>query len=135
MSFIKTIFKSLFGIALGSPVKNMGEILDNLFPTNEELISKQILLERLKQKPHLAQALINKIEAKHKSWWVSGWRPNLGWALGTGIWLALVINPLLEWFTHRAAPTMPLKFIFELTIGILGLYGSMRTLEKLKGKM
>jgi len=38
----------------------------------------QAVLDKIAQKPTILQAEINKIEAKHRSLFVAGWRPAIG---------------------------------------------------------
>ncbi len=80
---------------------------------------------------HLGQLEINKIEAQHKSIFVSGWRPFIGWVCG----LSLLYNVILTPIGTAAGYEMPLvdpSLLYPVLLGMLGL-GAMRTTEKMNG--
>jgi hypothetical protein len=88
-------------------------------------------------KLNLAQAETNKIEAAHRSVWVAGWRPALGWVAAFGFAWLFVFAPLLQWIlaitgTDLPMPQFQVDVLLELTLAMLGLSG-LRTFEKLKG--
>ena len=42
---------------------------------------------------------VNKVEAAHKSLYVAGWRPFIGWCCGLGLLYSVLLSPLLDiWF-------------------------------------
>jgi len=123
----------LGGGSIAEPITAIGNVLDNLFTSDEEKLDKKIVMERLRQQPALVQAEISKVQAQHRSIFVAGPRPYLMWVCGTGFLFAFVINPLLKWvFPEAGAPDLPLDVMMELTLAMLGLSG-LRTFEKLKG--
>jgi hypothetical protein len=86
---------------------------------------------------NLAQAETNKIEAAHRSIFVAGWRPCLGWVAALGFAWMFVIAPLLQWVMLVSGNALPLPqfqtdVLLELTFAMLGLAG-LRTYEKTKG--
>ena len=80
------------------------------------------------------EAEINKIEAASRHWFVAGWRPWIGWVCGFGVLNMVLINPWIQWVTSAPGPELPAQTIMQLTLGMLGLLGTMRTVEKIKGK-
>ena len=127
------ILSSLFSVGAAEPIKAVGGILDDLFTSDEEKLTLEIVKQRLEQKPALVQAGIMKVQAQHRSIFVAGARPFLMWVCGIGFLFAFVINPLLQWLMPDAgAPELPLEVMMELTLAMLGLAG-LRTVEKLKG--
>lgn len=80
----------------------------------------------------------NQIEAGHRSVWVSGWRPAIGWSCSVGIFWLFVGHPLATWGAQLAGmdgmvmPTISTDILLELTLAMLGMSG-LRTFEKLKG--
>ena len=58
--------------AAAEPIEAVGRVLDGLFTSDKERLSKTAALARVAQKPALVQAEINKIEAAHRSVFVSG---------------------------------------------------------------
>lgn len=121
------------GEAVATPVNAVGNVLDQLFTSDEERLDKKIVMERLQQQPALAQVELNKVEAQHRSIFVAGWRPAIGWICAIGLGFMFVINPMLQWYTSKPGPELPEDVILELVLALLGL-GALRTFEKLKGK-
>lgn len=127
------ILSKLFSVGAAEPIKAVGGVLDDLFTSDEEELTLEIVKQRLEQKPALAQAAIMQVQAQHRSTFVAGARPFLMWVCGIGFLFAFVINPLLQWLMPNAgAPELPLDVMMELTLAMLGLAG-LRTVEKLKG--
>ena len=128
------LISTLFGTpSIAQPIEAIGNVLDKLFTSDDERLTKEILLTRLAMSPQLAQLEIAKIEAQHKSIFVSGARPFIIWCCGLGLLFAFIINPLIQWVTGHPGPNLPLDNIYNLLIGILGL-GAYRTVEKIHGK-
>ncbi len=115
-------------------VTAVGNVLDNLFTSKDEKLTHEEIRMRLAMKPDMAQVELSKIEAQHRSIFVAGWRPWIGWVCGIGVLNMVLINPWIQWITGAAGPELPHQTIMQLTLGMLGLLGTMRTVEKLKGK-
>ena len=86
---------------------------------------------------NLAQVEVNKIEAEHRSVFVAGWRPMIGWSCAIGIFWLFVGHPLVVYIDGLDGVTSPIPTInhdilLELTFAMLGMAG-LRTFEKLKG--
>jgi len=79
------------------------------------------------------QAEITKLEASHRSAFVAGWRPFIGWICGIGLSFVFVANPIIQWATGQPGPDMPLDAMTTLVVSMLGL-GGLRTFEKVIGK-
>lgn len=127
---------SLFGVggdAVAKPVEAVGKVIDGLFTSDEERLDKKLIMERLAMQPGLAQVELNKIEAGHRTIFVAGWRPFIGWVCGTGLAFVFLINPMIQWSTEKPGPDMQVDIMMELVIAMLGL-GALRTVEKLNGK-
>jgi hypothetical protein len=85
----------------------------------------------------LAQTEINKAEAAHKSIFVAGWRPFIGWVCGVGIAWSMVAQPVVQWAIvawgdGSDLPVIDTSYLMELVTAMLGMSG-LRTFEKLKG--
>ena len=105
-------------------------------------------LEELHQKGDLAslnaevqlligQININIAEAGHKSIFVAGWRPFVGWVCGFGLLYASVIEPIMRFIAKLSDytgtfPVLDTTITMQVLLGMLGL-GLMRTKEKEKG--
>ena len=85
----------------------------------------------------LGQINVNKAEASHKSIFVAGWRPFVGWVCGFGLLYASVIEPLMRFIATvndytGTFPVLDTTITMQVLLGMLGL-GLMRTKEKEKG--
>jgi hypothetical protein len=125
--------EKIVGGSAAQPIEAVGNVLDKLFTSDDERLARDEILQRLAQQPALAQVELNKIEAQHRSVFVAGWRPAIGWVCAAGLSFPFVINPCIQWWTGDVGPTLPLSSITELIIAMLGL-GAMRTVEKFGGK-
>ena len=73
---------------------------------------------------------VNKTEAAHKSLFVAGWRPFIGWCCGLGLLYSVLLSPLLDiWFDM---PAIDSSILMQTMTGMLGL-GALRSYEKVKG--
>ena len=119
----------------------IGSVLDKLIPDNnaKEQAKQQIekaLIDNAAQ-INLTQAETNKVEASHRSVFVSGWRPFLGWCSGFGFAWVFVVSPVAQWVLalqgiNLVLPQLQTDVLMELTLAMLGLAG-LRTWEKSKG--
>ncbi|OCQ18944.1 hypothetical protein A7985_22415 [Pseudoalteromonas luteoviolacea] len=124
---------SLFVSDVREPLQIVGNIIDDLYTSEEEVLEQQVLKARMLAKQSEIQAQINSVQAGHRSAFVAGARPFLMWVCGLGFLFAFVINPILQWVLPQyGAPELPLDVMLELTLGMLGLAG-LRTIEKIKG--
>jgi phenylpyruvate tautomerase PptA (4-oxalocrotonate tautomerase family) len=86
----------------------------------------------------MQQILVNKEEAKHKSIFVAGWRPFIGWTCGVALAYHFVLAPLIifgiAWYGSPVPeiPTFDMDSLMTVLLGMLGL-GGLRTYEKQKG--
>jgi len=75
------------------------------------------------------QLEVNKVEAAHKSLFVAGWRPAVGWSCCFALTYSTLIAPILSiWFV---VPAVDSSLLTTVLMGMLGL-GAMRTVEKTK---
>ena len=87
------------------------------------------MAERNAQELAKGQLEVNKVEAAHKSLFVSGWRPAIGWICGLSLFYSTILSPILGiWFT---VPPVDSSLLTTVLMGMLGL-GAMRTVEKTK---
>lgn len=131
-------FAKLFGAGAAAPIEAIGSAFDKLFTSDEEKLDKQALLARIAQRPQLLQAEINRIEAGHRSLFVAGWRPFIGWVCGAGFLWAFLGHPVFEWVVAARGldltpPAIATENMMELVLALLGL-GGLRTVEKLQGR-
>ena len=84
-----------------------------------------------------AQAEINKIEAAHKSLFVAGWRPAIGWTCSLGLFWHFLGQHFAGLVLALTGSTVQLPMIdsgdlLELTMALLGMAG-LRSWEKSRG--
>lgn len=116
-----------------SAVDAIGSAVDKVFTSDEEREQAKATLEKLAQRPHILQAEITKLEASHRSPFVAGWRPAIGWVCAIGLMFPFVINPILQWTTGDPGPVLPTDALINLVLALIGL-GGLRTAEKIAGK-
>ena len=130
------IGKWLGGLVSGGVVetaKGVADVVDRFVETEDEKRAFKTVMARMAQEPGLAQVELNKIGAAHRSIFVAGWRPAVGWVCAIGLAFAFLVNPVLQWAVEKPGPELPLDIMLELVIGMLGLAG-LRTVEKLSGR-
>jgi len=96
------------------------------------------MAQRHAQERALAQTETNREEAKHKSVFVAGWRPFIGWTCGVALAWHFVLAPLVLFIAGWSGvqlPTLPefdMDSLMTVLVGMLGL-GAFRSYEKTKG--
>ena len=131
-------FSKLVGGPAIDAVSAVGNAVDKLFTSDEERAQAALLMEKLRQKPQILQAEINRVEAAHRSLFVAGWRPFIGWVCGAGFLWAFLLHPLFEWVIALkgldvVAPDIVTDNMMELVLALLGL-GTLRSIEKMTGR-
>tara|TARA_B110000285_G_C14806551_1_gene459962 strand:- start:262 stop:642 length:381 start_codon:yes stop_codon:yes gene_type:complete len=81
------------------------------------------------------QSEINKVEAQHRSVFVSGWRPFTGWICAVALLYNFVLRDLAIWTfgIEQVPPALQMEHLMTVLFGMLGL-GGMRSFEKIKDK-
>jgi hypothetical protein len=128
-----SFWTKLIGGNAAEPIDAIGNAFDKIFTSKEEKLQAAAVMEKLRQKPGELQVELNKIEAAHRSIFVAGWRPFLGWVCGAGLLFVFILNPIIQWISGNPGPAMPIDVMAELVIALLGL-GALRTVEKLQGR-
>tara|TARA_B100002019_G_scaffold291095_1_gene310323 strand:- start:659 stop:1057 length:399 start_codon:yes stop_codon:yes gene_type:complete len=95
------------------------------------------MAEKHAQELAKAQLQVNKTEAAHKSLFVAGWRPAVGWVCVLGMSSNFLVIPMANFALALAqspvvVPVLQLSEMMPVLLGMLGL-GGMRSAEKLKG--
>lgn len=83
------------------------------------------------------QIALNAQEAQSPSWFVSGWRPAVGWVCLGGLGYQIIIRPIVQsilnfWFPQYAMVQLETETLLTLLFGMLGL-GGLRSFEKFTG--
>lgn len=119
-------------------VETVGNVLDKLFTSDDEKLTHDLARQRLLLMADDLQAKINTQEAQHRSLFIAGWRPFIGWVCGLALFYVYLLYPLLIWlnrlyFPDISPPAIEIDHLLELVIALLGLSG-LRTYEKLKNR-
>ncbi len=78
------------------------------------------------------QIEVNQQEAAHKSLFVAGWRPFIGWTCGIAMANNFVLMPYFAAFLGLNVPVLDMGEMMPVLMGMLGL-GAYRSYEKVKG--
>ena len=95
------------------------------------------MAEKAAHEAAMAQVEVNKMEAQHRSLFVAGWRPFIGWTCGIALAYHFVLNPLIMFGVSWAGVEIPelpefdMGSLMTVLMGMLGL-GGLRTFEKVK---
>lgn len=134
-----SLLSTLAGGTIAQPIDAIGNVFDKLFTSDEERAKAEFVLEKLRMDPVMLQAEINKLEAQHRSIFVAGWRPFIGWVCGIALAWHFMLYDLAVWYTRAYAPDVEppalagTESLIALVVPLLGL-GAYRTVEKLGGK-
>lgn len=126
-------------------------LIDRFFPDPEKKAAAQLDLIKMQQTGELAQLAsatdlaklqiqTNIEEAKSTSWFVSGWRPWVGWVCGMAFAYTYIVLPFLLFFVFSFGtaemakqvallPKIEIGEMMPVLLGMLGL-GYLRTDEK-----
>jgi hypothetical protein len=121
----------LFG---GDTIKAVGNVIDDMHFSGEEKEKLKLQMKEIDAKLQEKQLDINKAEASHRSVFVSGWRPFLGWVSGLSIGYVYLFQPILDMILQMFQVqvdwvALDLGQLMPLVLGMLGL-GGLRTFEK-----
>ena len=119
---------------LGTGTKGIGDLAKDIreaikgkeLDPNKQLETAERLVE--------LQAKINETEAGHRTIFVAGWRPFIGWVIGAALLYNFILRDLII-FAHPSwsdLPALQMDELFTILFGMLGL-GGMRTWEKKQG--
>ena len=117
-------------------IQPISKILDK-FVADKDLKAKlQHELDTEIHRANLAQIEVNKAEASHKSLFVAGWRPFVGWVCAGALAYHFIFQPIMVFAIsiYGVSITLPefdMGSLMTILMGMLGL-GGLRTLEKVQ---
>lgn len=120
------------------PVTNLlDKFIEDKDKKNAIAFQLSTMAERHAKELAKAQIEVNKTEAAHRSLFVSGWRPAVGWTCCLGLASNYLIIPMANFALALAnssiqVPILDISTMMPVLMGMLGL-GAMRTAEKFKG--
>lgn len=119
------------------------KIIDKFIPDPAQKMKAEADLRESIMETNRGQMEVNKQEAAHKSVFVAGWRPGMGWVGVAAMGYQFLLHPLLLWgWTFMQAkdwipkelpppPAADAGPLFAVVTGMLGL-GGMRSFDKMK---
>ncbi len=126
---MKTLFAKLLGLNSGGQ-SSLGEFAKDM---REAIKGKEIDPDKMMELVKV-QSEINKMEAQHRSIFVAGWRPFIGWICGIALAYNFIIRDLIAWVSPDVMPpAIQMDQLITILLGMLGL-GGLRTFEKIKDK-
>ena len=129
---------------LGQLIIGIANGADELFTSDEERLKLAIEDKKIDADLLKGQMNVNAKEAQHKSVFVAGWRPCIGWVGAIALAYQFVLYPLLTWLWAvlqanelipkelSVPPVLPADALFSIVVGMLGI-GTMRSFDKRSG--
>jgi hypothetical protein len=131
----------MFAALIPSLLPIIGDVIGRFLPEDKEAAAKarqeiEAQLTKHLANIDLAQLEINKTEAAHRSIFVAGWRPFIGWSCGFALAYTYVVQPIAVFALAQTGylidlPTLSMSEMMPVLMGMLGL-GGLRTFEKFK---
>lgn len=129
---------------IGELISGIANGADELFTSDEERLKLAIEDKKIGADLLKGQMSVNAQEAKHKSVFVAGWRPAIGWIGAFALAYQFILYPLLMWLWVvlqanelipkglTVPPVLPADALFSIVLGMLGI-GGMRSFDKKSG--
>ena len=116
------ILRLLTGTNGKSPFREVTESIRELIKGKE--IDPQTALDYVNQ--------LNIAEARHRSIFVAGWRPAIGWVGAMILFFNYIVAPIVTWALPESnPPQLDLDALWPVITGMLGIAG-MRSYDKNK---
>lgn len=123
---------------IGPATQLLDKFVEDKDKKNELAHEIATMAERHAQDLAKGQLQVNAEEAKHRSVFVAGWRPFIGWVCGIALCYHFIVSPIILFCVTIAGITIPqlpefdMSSLMTVLMGMLGL-GGLRTYEKAKG--
>jgi len=123
------MLKKLLSLFVGGGNKGTSAVGMLAKDIREAIKGKEIDPEKLIE----LQTKINEAEAQHRSVFVAGWRPFIGWVCGIALAYNFVLRDLIIFAMGKdfVPPALQMDHLMTVLMGMLGL-GAFRTYEKIK---
>jgi hypothetical protein len=133
----------LMDIFGGKTVESIGNIVDEVFTSEDERNQAKIQLKKIEARLKEKQMSINLADAQSKAGGLSGfmqrsWRPMIGMSCALAIFWEYVLSKFILFFLgifHYEVldlPVLDMGTLMPLVMSLLGM-GALRTFEKTKG--
>ena len=121
---------SILSSLIGPATSLLDKVIEDKDEKNRIAFELSTLAERHAAELAKGQMEINKVEAAHKSLFVAGWRPSIGWVCALGLLYNTILSNILGIWVE--VPEIDTTLLVPVMMGMLGI-GAMRTVEKVKG--
>ena len=121
---------SILSSLIGPATSLLDKVIEDKDEKNRIAFELSTLAERHANELAKGQLEINKVEAAHKSLFVAGWRPSIGWCCSLGLLYHVLIAPIAGIWVE--VPEIDPSLLMTTMTGMLGL-GAMRSYEKTRG--
>lgn len=138
MGLIAKIGSALLGGGVVKTAQGVANIIDQFVETEEERKAADIILMKVQQDPDKWQMEVNKLEATHRSIFVAGWRPAIGWICAFSLAWGWIVRPIVVTVLGAFkvvgvdVPGIEVQEAISLIMAMLGM-GALRTYEKRQG--
>lgn len=122
----------VLGSGISEPIKEIGNIFDKLFTSDDERNKAEIAKLEIEKALLMGQIETNQEEAQHRSIFVAGWRPAIGWTCALGLFYDFLLRPIGVGLGYPF-PSLNIGDLISLVVALLGL-GTLRTAEKFGNK-
>jgi hypothetical protein len=127
---------NLLGSLIGPVTGLLDKFIEDKDTKNALAHEIATLSQKQAQEAMIAQLEVNKAEAAHKSLFVAGWRPFIGWVCGLGFFSNFIVIPVANFVLQLLSnpvviPMIDTSQMMPVLMGMLGL-GAMRTVEKVQ---
>ena len=121
---------SILGSLLEPATKLLDKVIEDKDQKNALAHAIATMAERHAQQLAQGQLDVNKVEAAHKSLFVAGWRPAIGWVCAIGLFYNVILANIIGIWVDL--PEIDTTLLVPVMMGMLGL-GAMRSYEKVQG--
>lgn len=126
-------FSKALGLGIVKTAEGVAGVVNQFMETPDEKRAAEIVMTKLNQNSDKWQTEINKIEAGHRSLFVAGWRPAIGWICAFGLVWGWILAPFIQFlFPTHTMPTIETGQAIALVMAMLGV-GGLRSYEKKMG--
>lgn len=132
------LLSGLVGGGAASVIDSVSEAVGRFVETPDEKNAHELQMRAMDLEIVAKQIEVNQTEAAHRSLWVAGWRPAVGWTCAAALAWTFIVQPLLVYLLAVLSPEtdpppgVDLAGLYPVLLGMLGL-GGLRTVEKAKG--
>jgi roadblock/LC7 domain-containing protein len=121
---------SILSSLIGPATKLLDKVVEDKDQKNALAHEIATMAERHAQELAQGQLEVNKVEAAHKSLFVAGWRPAIGWVCALGLFYNVILANIIGIWVD--VPEIDTTLLVPVMMGMLGL-GAMRSYEKVQG--